>query len=183
MRKPHFAIVLAVLLAIAASGTAQDERAEAYMVLEGRMNDHHLVGLVPEGIRLDSYSSGQFTEGLFAGATGDWIDYLLIRPDGVRVIDVRGYAQVPDGARVVWTMNGFFGEPSPPPLEVRIEAMLDPEFEFPDVDFPIHGAAWFQTMAPEHAFVNHTVFGFTGTMNPFRGRMEITFRSLAGPAQ
>jgi hypothetical protein len=182
MRKPLFTIVLAVLVAIAGSVMAEDERAEAYMVLEGQMNAHNLVGLVPEGIRLESYSSGEFTDGLLLGATGEWVDYLLIRHDGVRVIDVRGYADDPNGMPVVWSMKGFFGEPSPPPLEVRIEAMLDPEFEFPDVEFPIHGAAWFQTMAPEHAYLNHTVFGFTGTLNPYQGKMRITFRPVVDSA-
>jgi len=179
MRKSLLTVTLVVLVAVAGCATAQDEVGEASMVLEGRMNAHHLVGLVPEGIRLDSYSSGRFTGGVLTGATGDWIDYLLIRPDGVRVIDVRGYAEGPDGTRVAWTMKGFFAEPGPPPLEVRLEAMLDPEFEFPDVDFPIHGAAWFQTMESEYDFLNYTVFGFTGTMNPFLGEMRITFRSLA----
>ncbi len=181
MRRPPFTIVLAALVAIAGTALAQDERAEAYMILDGRIDSSVIVGLVPEGIRLDIELSGEFEEGVFAGATGTWTNYLLIRRDGVRVMDVRGYAEAPDGTRVVWTMKGFFGEPSPPPLEARIEAMLDPEFEYPDVDLRLHGAAWFQTMAPEYAFVNHTVFSFDGIVNPFQGTTRVTFRSLADP--
>jgi len=179
MRKSCFAIALAVLVAIASSAFAQDERAEAYMVLEGQIDASTVIGLVPEGIRINSELSGEFTEGLFAGATAEWASYLHIRHDGVRVIDNQGYAEHQDGTRVAWTMKGYFAEPGPPPLEMRIEAMRDPDFEFPDVDFALHGAAWFQTMAPEFAFVNHTVFRFNGTLNPNQGTVRLTFRSLA----
>ena len=178
MRKSLLNVVLAALIVVAGSAVAQDEPAMADMVLEGRMNAHNLIGLVPEGIRLDSYASGEFTEGPLAGGTGEWTDYLLIRHDGVRVIDVRGYAEDPEGRPVVWTMKGYFAEPGPPPLEMRIEAMQDPDFEFPDVEFMVHGAAWFQTMAPEFAPLNYTVYAFTGTLNPFQGRMRITFRPI-----
>ena len=57
--------------------------------------------------------------------------------------------------------------------------MLDPEFEPQDADVPMHGAAWFQTMAPQYAFLNHTVFGCTGTANFATGFVRITCRSLA----
>lgn len=183
MRKSLLNVVLAALVAVAGAAMAQDAPAVADMVLEGQMNAHNLIGLVPEGIRLDSYASGEFTEGPLAGAIGEWTDYLLIRHDGVRVIDVRGYAEDAEGRSVVWTMKGYFAEPGPPPLEVRIEAMQAPDFEFPDVEFMIHGAAWFQTMAPEFAQLNYTVYAFTGALNPFQGRMRITFSSIADQAR
>ncbi len=182
MRKSLFTVVLSLLIAVAGSALAQGAAAEAYMVLEGQIHTNNLVGLVPEGIRMEVQLSGEFTEGLFAGATADWTNHLLIRRDGVRVMDVRGYAETPDGTRLVWTMKGYFGEPSPPPLEVRIEAMLDPEFQFPDVELMLHGAAWFETMAPEFGFVNHTVFSFTGAVNPRHGDTSVTFRPIVDPA-
>jgi hypothetical protein len=40
------------------------------------------VGIVPEGIRLDSYYSGQVVEGLLSGTTLRGIDYLLLRSGG-----------------------------------------------------------------------------------------------------
>jgi hypothetical protein len=181
MKKPCLTIILAVLVAVAGHVVAQDETSEWSMVLEGRIDETRLIGLVPEGIRTDAFLSGEFTEGPFAGATGTWTNYLLIRRDGVRVMDVRGYAEDPDGMPVIWTMKGFLGEPSPPPLEARIEAMLDPDFQYPDVDLMLHGAAWFQTMTPEHGFVNHTVFSFSGTVNAFQGTSRVTFRPLADP--
>ena len=45
------------------------------------------VGIVPEGIRLDAYFSGQVVEGPLSGATLRGIDYFLLRSDGVGVVD------------------------------------------------------------------------------------------------
>ena len=182
MRKPLFTVVLSLLIGVAGSALAQAEPAEAHMVLEGQIHTNNLVGLVAEGIRMEVHLSGEFTEGLFAGATAEWTNHMVIRRDGVRLMDVRGYAETPDGTRLVWTMKGYLGEPSPPPLEVRIEAMLDPEFQYPDGDVMFHGAAWFETMAPEFAFVNHTVFSFTGAVNPRDGDTRVTFRPIVDPA-
>jgi hypothetical protein len=94
---------------------------------------------------------------------------------GVGVLNVRGFAVHPDGVTSSVTMKGFLGEPMPGMLD----AMLDPEFRPPDVDIPVLGAAWFQTMAPQYAFLNHTVFGCTGTVNLVEGVARITCTSLA----
>jgi len=91
------------------------------------------------------------------------------------VLNIRGLAVHPDGATVAMTLKGYLGEPTPGMLEM----MLDPEFEPLDVDIPFHGAAWLETMAPQYAFVNHTVFGCAGTVNMVEGVVRYTCRSLA----
>ena len=175
MKKLLLATIMAALVVITGIAMADDAVATPYYVAELQVVEQNLVGLVPEGLRLDGHTRGVITEGLLAGATTTGIDYLLIRPDGVGVIYVRGFVEHPDGATVAYTMRGFLGEPVPG----MIEAMLDPAYVPPDVDIPLHGASWMETMAPQYAFLNHTVFGFTGTINLAQGSLRITFRSLA----
>lgn len=175
MKRLVLAAVLAAALGVLGAAIADDAAETPYIVMEMQIVGQDFVGLVPEGIRIDSYSSGVITEGLLAGATAQGVDYILYRHDGVGVLDIRGFAVHPDGVTSSVTMKGFLGEPMPG----MIEAMLDIDFEPPDVDIPLHGAAWFQTMAPQYAFLNHTVFGCTGTVNLVQGVARITCRSLA----
>lgn len=175
MKRLVLAAVLAAALGVLGAAIADDAAETPYTVMEMQIVGQDFVGLVPEGIRIDSYSSGVITEGLLAGATAQGVDYILYRHDGVGVLDIRGFAVHPDGVTSSVTMKGFLGEPMPG----MIEAMLDIDFEPPDVDIPLHGAAWFQTMAPQYAFLNHTVFGCTGTVNLVQGVARITCRSLA----
>ena len=175
MKKLLLAALMASVLAVSGMAIADDADARPYAVMEIQMVGQDFIGLVPEGIRFDGHSSGVITEGLLAGATTTGIDYLLYRHDGVGVLDIRGFAVHPDGVTSSMTMKGFLGEPMPGMLE----AMLDPDFEPPDVDIPLHGAAWFQTMASQYAFLNHTVFGCTGIANFVEGVARITCRSLA----
>ncbi len=167
--------MMAAMIAIVGSATAEDATEAPYMVMEFRIVGQDFVGLVPEGLRLDGHTSGAITDGRLAGATVTGTDYLHCRHDGVGVIDVRGVAVHPDGVTVSMTMQGYLGEPMPGMPEM----LLDPEFEPQDVDIPAHGAAWFQTMAPQHAFLNHTVFGCAGSVNLVEGVVRITCRSLA----
>jgi hypothetical protein len=175
MKKLLLAALLATTVSIAITAMADKTNERPYFVLEGLSVGQDFVGVVPEGLRLDGHTSGVITEGLLAGSTTSGVDYMLYRHDGVGVIDVRGFSVHPDGITAAVTMKGFLGEPSPG----LFEAMLDPTFEPPDVDIPLHGAAWFQTMAPEFAFLNHTVFGFSGTINMVTGILRVTYRSLA----
>lgn len=175
MKKLLCAAIVAATLGIAGTAIADDGAATPYAVMEVQMVGQDFIGVVPEGLRLDGHSTGAITEGLLAGATTTSVDYMLFRHDGVAVLDIRGFATHPDGVTSSMRLSGFLGEPMPG----MFEAMLDPEFEPQDADVPMHGAAWFQTMAPQYAFLNHTVFGCTGTANFATGFVRITCRSLA----
>lgn len=79
------------------------------------------------------------------------------------------------GAAVAWSVKGFAGDTTTmPPLE----AWFDPDF-VPDMDVALRGTAWFQTMDPSHAYLNHTVLAIRGTVNLATGRFRAMAWSLA----
>jgi hypothetical protein len=172
MNKVPLTIFLATTLALAGAVVAEGP---PLVTVEYQITRQQVVGLVPEGLRIDFHFSGTITDGFFAGATAEGIDYLLVRHDGVGVLDVRVFGALPDGTTVAWTVMGFAGDPDTmPPLE----AWLDPDV-VPDMDVPLHGAAWFQTMAPAHAYLNHTVLAIRGTVNLATGTIRAMGWSLA----
>ena len=174
MKRLLLAAIMLALVAIGGTAIAEDAATTPSMVVEAQIVNMEVIGLVPEGLRIDSHTRGVVTEGFLAGATTTGVDYLLIRHDGVSVLDARWLVVHADGFSAAITIKGFSGEPTPGLLE----AMLDPEFEFPDVDSPAHAAAWFQTMAPQYAFLNHTVFGCNATINMVQGVIRSTCRPL-----
>ena len=168
------AAVLAALVVVGGTVIADDAIETPYLVIEAQIADQDMVGLVPGGWRGDGDARGAITDGMLPSASTIGIDYLVLRPDGVGIIDARWFVADADGLTAAITLKGFIGEPSEP-----FGAMLDPAFEVPDVDIPLHGAAWLRTMAPQDAFVNHTVFGFTATINMDTGLLRLTGHSLA----
>lgn len=140
------------------------------------------VGLVAEGLRLDVGFAGSVTAGPLTGHRIEGVDYLLIRPDGIGVIDVRelitGPADAPGATEVVLAAHaqGYVVPPFPmPPLA----DLLDPSFSWPDLGLPLHGSVRLQSAAPLLSDVNHTVFAFTGTVNMSSGTLLVSVRSIA----
>ena len=175
MKKLLLAAILTAIMAMAGTAIAEDAAEAPYFVIEAQTIGMDIVGLVPDGLRVVTHARGAVTDGLFVGSTVTGTDYLVFRHDGVGVIDARWLVEDPSGVAVAIAFQGFIGEPMPGLLE----AMLDPEAEPLDVDIPVHGAAWFQTMAPQYASLNYTVFAFTGAVNIAEGGLQVTFRSLA----
>lgn len=145
---------------------------------EGRLTEINPVGLFPEGLRLANKFEGTVTNGPLSGARVWGIDHFLVRPDGVGVLDapetfsrgdlhvvgqVRGYALPPEGAPV----------PS-------LEAMLDPEFVWPDVPFRLLGSVLFRAAPPELEWMNRTVAVITGEVTMSSGRLVVEAHA-AGP--
>lgn len=145
------------------------------------------IGPVPEGIRMANAFEGVVTQGLLEGARVWGIDHLLLRADGVAVIDaqktisrgsthlyehVRGYGLPPEGMAL-------------PPVEV----MLDPAFEWPDVLFPVLGSSTFRAADPELAYLSSVVARVDGWFSFATGSLAIETRLLtheravAGPKQ
>jgi len=67
-----------------------------------------ILGDTPEGIRLNFYRlggeiDGPRLKGRFRAVGGDW---LLVRPDGVAAVDVRGTIETHDGALIYQTYTG-----------------------------------------------------------------------------
>lgn len=134
------------------------------------------IGVVPEGLRMANAFEGRITRGLMQGARVWGIDHLLLRSDGVAVIDaaktlslgdthvhehVRGYGLPPDGMEM-------------PPLE----ALLDPSFEWPDVLFPLLGSSTFRAAAPELQHLNRAVSRIDGWFSFATGGLAVETRLL-----
>lgn len=143
---------------------------------EGRLGDMYPVGLFPEGIRFHNQFEGTVIDGPFSGARIFGLDQFSLRPDGVGVIiapeivddgetrlsvDVRGYVVPPRGMTM-------------PPLEV----LMQPDFEFPDVDFRVTGSALLRTADPRYEYLNRTVAVLEGTVNMSTGRLVVEARGL-----
>ena len=135
------------------------------------------IGLVPEGIRLDAPFSGTIVEGHFTGASLQGIDYLLLRADGVGVINAHEVITTPAGQSISVHAQGYItlpeGMPLPPP-----DVLLSPEFHWPDVALPLHGFALLRCGAPDLAWVNRTALAFTGSVNVGIGKLKVATYDL-----
>lgn len=132
------------------------------------------IGIVPEGLRIALSFEGRVTHGLLEGARVSGVDPLLIRRDGVGIIDapktisggdvhvyehVRGYCSPPKGLTM-------------PPLE----AVLEPGFAWPDVPFPVLGFSIFRAGVPELAFLNDALATIEGYANFVTKRLVVETR-------
>jgi hypothetical protein len=144
-------------------------------VLEARITGMVPIGLTPEGLRMDVPVEGTITDGPMAGGRVTGVDHLLLRPDGIGVLDVREVVHLPAGTAVALSVTGYAHPPYPvPPLEE-----IGPDMPWPDADVAIHGAVTMRTGDPSLAAVNGTVFGMTGTVNMATGIIRARAESLA----
>ena len=143
---------------------------------EGRLAGLNPIGLFADGIRFHNEFDGTIVAGPFSGGRISGLDRFLLRPDGVgellapevieagehRVgLDVRGYVVPPPGTPV-------------PPLE----AVLEPGFEPPDVDYRVTGTALAATTAPGFEHLNRTTVVIEGTVNLATGRLVVEARTV-----
>ncbi|MGH3540642.1 MAG: DUF3237 family protein, partial [Pseudonocardiaceae bacterium] len=133
------------------------------------------IGLVTEGLRLDVAFKGTVVEGELSGASITGVDYLLVRHDGVSVIDAHERITTPVGNIIAAHAQGYITAPfEMPPLQT----LTDPDFQWPDVELNLHGVLTMQTAVPELSDLAHTMFGFTGTVNVATGVLRLHARSL-----
>jgi hypothetical protein len=136
------------------------------------------VGLLPGGLRSDVGFAGTLTGGPLTGGTIEGTDYLLIRNDGVAVIDARELITGADGTTASVHADGYIV----PPFEMPdLSVLLDPSFSWPDVDLPLHGSARLQSAAPALEAVNRSVYWFTGAVNMARGSLVVTAQRISIP--
>ena len=135
------------------------------------------IGLVPEGIRFDVAFRGKITAGALAGRPIEGIDYLLLRADGVGVIDAREQIESVDGRAIALHAQGYVVPPNglqlPPP-----DVLLSPDFRWPDLSFSLHGAVFGQCGSPEWAWLNRSVLAFAGWVNLGTSRLLVTSHAL-----
>jgi hypothetical protein len=142
----------------------------------GKLTQLRPIGLTPAGLRLDVAFAGEVTDGPLTGATLEGVDYLLIRPDGIGVVDAFELAMPAGAPGVSLHAEGYIV----PPFEMpELSVLADPGFAWPDVDLPMHGSSRVQTADPSTRTANHTVYGWTGFVNVARGVLEVQAHSLA----
>lgn len=144
------------------------------------------IGRVPEGIRVVLPFEGTVTEGEFLGGRVWGTDHLLLRPDLVGVIDAP--KTISDGDRHVFEhLRGYCLPPAGlelPPLE----AVLAPDFQWPDALFPVTGFSTFRTGDPGLAHLNRAIATVEGWSHLRSGRLAIETRlfersgTVRGPA-
>lgn len=142
---------------------------------EGRLTEMLPVGILPEGLRMANPFEGTVTDGPLAGARVWGIDHFLLRPDGVGVIEAPETFSRGD-LHVIGQVRGYVLPPEDAPA-LPLEALLDPEFEWPDVPFRILGSVMFRTSQPELAWMNRTVAVISGSVSMNTGRLVIEARA------
>lgn len=140
---------------------------------EGQLTKVIPVGLVPEGIRLDVGFTATVVEGTLSGHALEGVDYLLLRSDGVAVIDAYEQLELAPGQAIALHARGYVTPPEgvvlPPP-----NILLSPDFRWPDLQMPMHGAVSCQTGVAEWAWLNRTMLGFYGWVNLGTQRLGVT---------
>lgn len=136
----------------------------------------NIVGLIPEGLQMANSFEGAITHGLMRNARVWGIDHLLIRSDGVGIIDapktlslgdrhvfehVRGYCIPPAGLQM-------------PPLD----ALVAPDFEWPDVPFTIRATSVFKSADPSLNYLRSAIAQIDGQVWMSTGRLVIETRLL-----
>lgn len=135
------------------------------------------VGRVRDGVRVDVWFEGIVVDGKLAGGDVRGIDYLLLRPDGVGVVDLRETVHLPGGSTVTISATGYVvGGVDPLPAD---DDVLDPGFAWPGVDLPMHGSAMARAALPGLAWMNRTMLSFAGSYNLGMGTRRLAARGSA----
>lgn len=136
----------------------------------------NIIGLVPEGLLMANSFEGRVTHGLMKGARVWGVDHLLIRSDGVSVIDAPKTISL-DDRHLFEHVRGYclppLGMPIPP-----LSTMLSPGFEWPDVPFSVRGTSLFRTADPALAHLSSAIARIDGRVWFSTGRLEVETRLL-----
>lgn len=140
------------------------------------------VGLVPEGLRLTIGFEGEITGGElaglgFAGARVWGIDHLLLRTDGVGVVDAP--KTIAAGERRLFEHVQAYCLPPAGVALPPLPELLAPDFRWPDLRFPIHGTSTFRTGLSELRNLNRAVARVDGWGNFASRHLVIETRLLA----
>ena len=107
-----------------------------------------VIGVLPEGIRANFYLAGGSVDGprLKAKVLPVGADYLLLRKDGICILDVRATFETEDGA-LIYTAYSGIAEAGPDGYEKFLAN------DFPQ-KFPLRNVPRYQTAHPEYAWLN-----------------------------
>jgi hypothetical protein len=155
------------------NGTAP--RLEQAYRFEATMTQSTPIGLTPEGIRFDNVFEGTIVEGPHTGARVHAIDPFVMRPDGVGVIDAYELISTTDGHHITARVRGYVTPPAGLQLPAP-EILLSADFQWPDIDLPLHGFVLASAGAAELAWMNRTAFAIEGTFNMATRRLHVVGR-------
>jgi hypothetical protein len=146
--------------------------------IEATFTDVAVIGMLPEGLRIDAHYDGNVVAGPLAGARVRGIDYLLIRSDGVGVLDVRETITTPAGHRIAIRAQGYGSLRSEPRVGTEAVPLPDAKVTWPDAPRPLLGVATCQTTDPEFLWMNEAMLVFSGTANLGTGKLQAVGRVL-----
>jgi hypothetical protein len=130
------------------------------------------IGLTPEGLRMANSYVGTVTKGTLLGAEVRGTDNLVLRNDGVCVIDAQTILSHPDAGHVFEHVHGYCLPPEG--LEIpELSSVLDPTFQWPDVNFPIAAFSTFRAGAPDFAYLNRVLARIDGWANFATGGLAV----------
>lgn len=130
------------------------------------------IGLTPEGLRMANSYVGAVTGGRFPGAEVRGTDHLVLRNDGVCIIDAQTILSQPKSGHVFEHVHGYCLPPEG--LELPdLSELLDPDFQWPDVDFPIIAFSTFRAGTQDLAYLNRAIAKIDGWANFGTGGLAV----------
>jgi hypothetical protein len=130
------------------------------------------IGLTPEGLRMANSYIGTVTRGRFLGAEVRGTDNLVLRDDGVCVIDAQTILSHPEAGHVFEHVHGYCLPPEGVEIP-ELSELVDPAFQWPDVDFPIVAFSTFRSGAPDFAYLNRAMARIDGWANFATGGLAV----------
>lgn len=146
--------------------------------MEATFTEVAVIGMLPEGLRLDAHYKGSMIAGPLAGASVRGVDYLLIRSDGVTVLDVRETITTATGRCIAVRAQGYGTIGSKPQAGADAVPLQGAKVAWPDASSPLLGVAICQTTDPEFLWMNETLLVFNGTANLGTGKLQAVGRAL-----
>lgn len=134
------------------------------------------IGLVPEGLRMANSFEGEVTEGLLRGARVWGIDHLLLRFDGIAIIDAQKTISL-DNTHLHEHVHGYGLPPTGAPLP-PVEELLRPDFVWPDATCAVLGTSTFRASGPKLQHLNAAVCRVDGWFNFASGALGVETRLL-----
>lgn len=127
------------------------------------------MGVSPLGRRrIIGITGGQFTgERLSGKVLPGGADWQLVRADGVAYLDTRYTLETQDGALVYVRNRGYRHGPAEVIERLAHGEMVDP------ASYYFRTSPWFETSAPEYAWLNRTIFLGSGARFADRVRLEV----------
>ena len=118
--------------------------------------------------RIIEITGGRFTgERLSGKVLPGGADWQLVRADGVAYLDTRYTLETQDGALIYVQNRGYRHGPAEVIERLARGEMVDP------ASYYFRTSPWFETSAPEYAWLNRTIFLGSGARLADRVRLEV----------